>query len=60
MADMECEKCRCNKYCGLVNTCEMTKEVYETGVKDFAKFLIDKGIDGFEMPDLVKEFLEKK
>lgn len=60
MDDEKCEKCMCNKYCGLVNTCEMTKEVYETGVESFSKFLIDKGISNFEMPDLVREFLNNQ
>lgn len=33
---------------------------FQQGIKSFAKFLIDKSIDGFEMPDLVKEFLDRK
>jgi len=39
---------------------KLADKAYEKGVKSFAKFLIDKGIDGFEMPDLVAEFLEKE
>lgn len=36
-----------------------TERVRENSVKDFAKFLIDKGIGGFEIPDLVQEFLSE-
>lgn len=50
------EFCSENK-CPNHRNCDLC--MYETGVKEFAKFLIDKGIGEFEMPDLVKEFLEE-
>lgn len=43
--------------CPKHNNCDLC--MVETGVKSFAKFLIDKGISEFEMQDLVSEFLEK-
>lgn len=29
--DVECKRCRVNKYCGTLITCEQTKEVYQQG-----------------------------
>ena len=59
MAELEkrlLERCS-NEDCPKHNNCDLC--MFETGVKSFAKFLIDKGIDGFEISDLVIEFLEK-
>lgn len=32
--DVECKRCRVNKYCGTLITCEQTKEVYQQARAD--------------------------
>ena len=34
MSDIECEKCKVNKYCGTCITCEQAKEIYKQGRED--------------------------